>query len=654
MKARAEGAVASRGLVGPRDQAGPGRDPRHRVRGAAAPARARPPRHRPSGTGPPWARSAELAAAGYVAAEDAAVLADAYRFLRTVEHRLQLVEEEQTHAVPADAARPAPAGPGPRLRGRRPAHGHGPLRRRPAALPDATCAPSTSGSSSAPARGLRRRRRTARPPGADRGARSAAPSPACRPRPWPGVWPPSASPTPRARGPRSRSSPAASPAARGSWRSCCPCCSTGCRSPPIPTSGSRAAQPGRAPPPPGPAGHHLPGIARGGPAPVPAARIEPDPGRGHRAQPRAHRRHRRRRGARPRPARRPGGRGRRAPAPQRRRDGRREQLVRMRQDQHVRIAARDLLDIDDVVQPRGGPHRAAEGAPRGRPRRRRPAGTLRVVGMGRLGGAEMSYASDLDVLLVYDDADDADGEAVAEALLRFIHGPSPAQRVATIDLGLRPEGGQGRLARDLAATRLLRALGRDLGAPGPARGPGWWPATAPSGARFMALVDDFVWDNPSTDDDVADIRRMKARIERERIPAREDPQFHLKLGRGSLSDIEWTVQLLQLRHQVPGPSTTGRARRALHAARRARRLPTLRRCATPTGSASDTRNRWHLVGRPARGRVAGGRPAHRRRPAVAPGPEPRHHPGGAARRLPPGHPAGPAGGRTPLLRDRRR
>ena len=38
---------------------------------------------------------------------------------------------------------------------------------------------------------------------------------------------------------------------------------------------------------------------------------------------------------------------------------------------------------------------------------------------------------------------------VAEALLRFIHGPSPSQRVATIDLGLRPEGGQGRLARDL-------------------------------------------------------------------------------------------------------------------------------------------------------------------------------------------------------------
>ena len=48
------------------------------------------------------------------------------------------------------------------------------------------------------------------------------------------------------------------------------------------------------------------------------------------------------------------------------------------------------------------------------------------------------------------------------------------------------------------------------------------------------------------------IRHMKARMERERIPAGEDPSFHLKLGRGSLSDVEFTVQLLQLRHRVAG------------------------------------------------------------------------------------------------------
>ena len=88
---------------------------------------------------------------------------------------------------------------------------------------------------------------------------------------------------------------------------------------------------------------------------------------------------------------------------------------------------------------------------------------------------------------------------------------------------------------------------------------------------------------------------MKARIERERIPAGEDPQFHLKLGKGSLSDVEWTVQMLQLRHGVPGTGTIGHSRRAREGPDRqpwptrgaARGVPVLR---------ADTRNRWHLVG----------------------------------------------------------
>jgi glutamate-ammonia-ligase adenylyltransferase len=69
------------------------------------------------------------------------------------------------------------------------------------------------------------------------------------------------------------------------------------------------------------------------------------------------------------------------------------------------------------------------------------------------------------------------------------------------------------------------------------------------------VVEPFVWGTPLSDSDVREIRRMKARIEQERIPAGEDPQFHLKLGRGSLSDIEWTAQLLQLQHGVPAEGT---------------------------------------------------------------------------------------------------
>jgi len=270
------------------------------------------------------------------------------------------------------------------------------------------------------------------------------------------------------------------------------------------------------------------------------------------------------------------------------------QLVRMRQDQQVRIAARDLLDIDDVVatgQELTALHEALLEAALGVVG---PEMQFAVIGMGRLGGAEMSYASDLDVLLVYDGVGAEAGEDGAESLVHFMRGPSPAQRVAALDLGLRPEGGQGRLARDLhgyaayferwAETWERQALVRARVVAG----------SRDLGERFMAVAGQFVWDKPFTEVDVAAIRRMKARIERERISPREDPQFHLKLGRGSLSDIEWTVQLLQLRHRVRGTSTIATletlgglgilAPGDLTALRDAYRF------------CERTRNRWHLVG----------------------------------------------------------
>jgi glutamate-ammonia-ligase adenylyltransferase len=272
---------------------------------------------------------------------------------------------------------------------------------------------------------------------------------------------------------------------------------------------------------------------------------------------------------------------------------RRAQLVRMRQDQQVRIAARDLLDADDVV----GTGRALTGLHEALLEAAlevvNPPMPFSIVGMGRLGASEMSYASDLDLLFVYEGADAA-GEDVAESLLRLMHGPSPAQRVAAIDLGLRPEGGQGRLARDLhgyaayfdrwAETWERQALTR-------ARIVAGHPDL---GARFMALVNDFVWGRPLTDGEVAEIRRMKARIERERIPAREDPQFHLKLGRGSLSDIEWTVQLLQLRHHVPGTGTD--ATLGLLGEQGLVTPGDLAALRDAYRFCERTRNRWHLVG----------------------------------------------------------
>src|SRR5437763_5056663 len=71
----------------------------------------------------------------------------------------------------------------------------------------------------------------------------------------------------------------------------------------------------------------------------------------------------------------------------------------------------------------------------------------------------------------------------------------------------------------------------------------------------MRIADHAAYDGPFGDEEVREVRRIKARVERERIPPGEDPQFHLKLGRGSLSDVEWTAQLLQLQHGVRAPGT---------------------------------------------------------------------------------------------------
>jgi glutamate-ammonia-ligase adenylyltransferase len=87
---------------------------------------------------------------------------------------------------------------------------------------------------------------------------------------------------------------------------------------------------------------------------------------------------------------------------------------------------------------------------------------------------------------------------------------------------------------------------------------------------------------------------MKARIERERLPPGEDPEFHLKLGRGSLSDVEWTVQLLQLRHGLAAPGTVAAldrlAEQGLVSGGEADVLRTAYRFC------ERVRNRWWLVG----------------------------------------------------------
>jgi glutamate-ammonia-ligase adenylyltransferase len=186
---------------------------------------------------------------------------------------------------------------------------------------------------------------------------------------------------------------------------------------------------------------------------------------------------------------------------------------------------------------------------------------LAVIGMGRLGGAEMGFGSDADVLFVHrarPGADEAKAAAaansIAHALRRLLGEPAP-DPAFDVDANLRPEGRQGAMSRSLTAFReyyqrwvstwevqaLLRAE--------PVAG------DEELGRQFVELIDPLRYPADGlTSEQVAEIRRIKARVDSERLPRGADPATHTKLGRGGLADVEWTVQLLQLQHAAGLPA----------------------------------------------------------------------------------------------------
>jgi len=191
---------------------------------------------------------------------------------------------------------------------------------------------------------------------------------------------------------------------------------------------------------------------------------------------------------------------------------------------------------------------------------------LAVIGMGRFGGGELGFGSDVDVMFVYHAEPEVDDTlanstafAIANELRSLLMAPS-IDPPLDVDADLRPEGRQGPLVRSLAsyaayyqrwsagweAQALLRAR--------PIAGDRWL------GEQFTSLIDGLRYPVAGIDGDaVREIRRLKARMEAERLPRGADPTLHTKLGRGGLSDVEWVVQLLQMQYagRLPSLRTTG-------------------------------------------------------------------------------------------------
>ncbi|WP_309064349.1 bifunctional [glutamine synthetase] adenylyltransferase/[glutamine synthetase]-adenylyl-L-tyrosine phosphorylase [Microbacterium sp.] len=188
-----------------------------------------------------------------------------------------------------------------------------------------------------------------------------------------------------------------------------------------------------------------------------------------------------------------------------------------------------------------------------------------IIGMGRFGGAELGFGSDADVLFVYDPngVEPQRAQRLAQDIVAGLREHLADHRVPLdLDADLRPEGRNGPIVRTIDAyaeyyrrwslSWEAQALLRARGVAGSAK----------LIARFMELADSVRYPQDVSPQDVREIKRIKARVEGERLPQGVDPRRHLKLGPGTLSDVEWMVQVLQLQHgfRIPELRTTSTLR----------------------------------------------------------------------------------------------
>lgn len=201
-------------------------------------------------------------------------------------------------------------------------------------------------------------------------------------------------------------------------------------------------------------------------------------------------------------------------------------------------------------------------------------GKFAVMGMGKLGGREIDYNSDLDLIFIYDASDGARSSKgvgspgsktpdplleahdyyvrLGQKLITFLSAPMEEGILYNIDMRLRPSGRFGPLVSSLAAFRHYHRTTAEL-----------WERQALIKMRFVAgnrrlgrdterVAERFVYGRGLTEEGVAEIHHLRMRMEQEL--AKEDPsQFNLKKGKGGMVDIEFLAQMLQLAygHRFP-------------------------------------------------------------------------------------------------------
>jgi glutamate-ammonia-ligase adenylyltransferase len=196
-----------------------------------------------------------------------------------------------------------------------------------------------------------------------------------------------------------------------------------------------------------------------------------------------------------------------------------------------------------------------------------PGGVARfaLLGMGKLGGREIDYHSDLDIIFVFDPQGETRGGSRGRRISNMEYFIKIAQRIITlmtlrttegslfeIDARLRPSGNAGPLVTTLESFERYHAESAQL-----------WERQALIKARFVAgdvalgsrlegAAGRFAYGRPWDPSVSEEIGRIRARMEKE--IAREKPGvLNVKTGRGGIVDVEFIVQLLQLRHGPADP-----------------------------------------------------------------------------------------------------
>ncbi|WP_344445724.1 bifunctional [glutamine synthetase] adenylyltransferase/[glutamine synthetase]-adenylyl-L-tyrosine phosphorylase, partial [Kitasatospora nipponensis] len=230
------------------------------------------------------------------------------------------------------------------------------------------------------------------------------------------------------------------------------------------------------------------------------------------------------------------------------------------------IAARDLSATTDLVQSSaeladlaGATLRTALAIAAEQDPQAAEACRLAVIGMGKCGGRELNYVSDVDVIFVAEAREGVDEHHALQAatrlaarMMRLCSDTTGEGTIWPVDANLRPEGRNGPLVRTLAShlayyqrwakTWEFQALLKARPVAGDAE----------LGAAYVAALEPMVWQVAERENFVADVQQMRRRVI-EAIPATElDRQ--LKLGPGGLRDVEFSVQLLQLVHGRTDPA----------------------------------------------------------------------------------------------------